>query len=79
MGAHRPFATVNPDLHVPSALAFGSSMERCGVVGVSEGDVGRVGSEAQAAEQTRAHTSARRVIPGITGSIEEERYGATAV
>jgi hypothetical protein len=78
MGSHRPLATVNPDLHVPSSLAFGSIV-RCAAVGASEGDVGRVGSAAQAAVLTRAHASARRVIPGITGSIREEHYGATAV
>jgi hypothetical protein len=77
MGSHRPLATVNPDLHVPSSLAFGSIV-CCATVGASEGEVGRVGSAAQAAVLTRTHASARRVIPGIGGSIKGERHGAAA-
>jgi hypothetical protein len=62
-----------PDLHVPSSLACGS-IERCAPLGTRNGDAGRVGSAAQAAVLTRAHASARRVIPGIEGSVLEERY-----
>lgn len=77
MGSHLPLVRMYPVLHVPSGP--GSTSIAGADVGVRTEDVGRVGSAAQAAVLTRAHASARRVIPGITGSIEEERYGATAV
>jgi hypothetical protein len=77
MGSHLPLVMMNPDLQVPSGPVPTSIAGAA--VGVRSEDVGRVGSAAQAAVATRAQARARRVIPGITGSIKEERYGAPAV
>ena len=78
MGAHLPLATVYPDLHEPSSLAFGST-ERRASVGPRSDEAGRVGSAAQAAALTRIHANARRVMLGIEGSVLEEHYVDAAV